>query len=164
MKRYSKKQIKALFKANRDGITYKKSGKFLYRLAKLNETILTVVSGKLETMKEAKSGDVVLINIEIGSSAERYIVDNETFHVRYSTKSTEYFLDGQTWFLALARGELHGFFYVGETIKFDAPWGEEMLLEDGDFLGRPVGDNEDDIYRVEKDAFNNTYKPKLIEE
>ncbi len=64
----SKKQLRALFESN-EKVPYKKLGRFLSRCAVPGETILSIVDGKLETMKIAPFGDVVLRNIQLGSSA-----------------------------------------------------------------------------------------------
>jgi hypothetical protein len=56
----------------------------LFRQAIDGETILTIVSGKLETIKLAKDTDVILRNIEIGGSAELYAINEESFKKRYS--------------------------------------------------------------------------------
>jgi hypothetical protein len=39
-----------------------------------------------------------------------------------------------------------------------APWNEQMMCVEGDFIARPVPGDESDIYRIEKDTFFMTYK------
>lgn len=167
MRELTKEQIKILFEKNKDGVVYEKFGKFLYRIAKSKETILTMVSGKLETIKTAKEykngsfgTEYILINIQVGSSAEQYMIDSKTFADRYRTIQKEFFVNGHKWQEAIAKGQIHGFVYEGESIRFKAPWNEDMILETGDFLARPIGDDLDDIYRIEKDTFKQTYKEK----
>jgi hypothetical protein len=58
---------------------FKKKGQFLFRPAIPGETIMTIVAGRLETFKKASEKDIVIRNIEIGSSAEVYIISGEKF-------------------------------------------------------------------------------------
>ena len=53
------------------------------------------------------------------------------------------------------------FCYHGETIEFVAPWGEKMLCEDGDYIASPPNGSPDDIYRIEKETFAQTYMEKV---
>lgn len=157
----TKEEIIELFNS-KEKKHYIKSGKFLVRRAIPGETILTIVSGKLETIKTAKPTDFILRNIEIGSSAETYSIDESSFWKRYETPIEELPLtiDGVKWGTANAKGEIMAFEYSGPTIKFMAPWNEEMLCEEGDFIANPIGGEPSDIYRIEKDTFKKTYKLK----
>lgn len=47
---------------------------------------------------------------------------------------------------------------VAEKFTFDAPWGEPMLVEDGDYIAVADINNLDDIYRIEQESFKKTYK------
>lgn len=141
---------------------YQKVGLYLYRFAEPGETILTMVAGQLETIKtvpfESDFGsEVILRNILIGSAAETYIVSRDKFASRYDTETESVYMDGRMWKKAMAKGKCQGFYYYGPNFKLIAPWGEEMLVQDGDFVARPVPGNENDIYRIEKDAFAQTY-------
>lgn len=141
---------------------WKKSGVFLFRPAEDGEAILTIVAGKLETLSKANGESVILINLTIGGSAERYIVNRDKFNSRYDVQDETIRMDGNTWQYATAKGEVNGFYYNGDKpFHFDAPWGEEMLVEKGDFIARPVGGGTADIYRIEKDTFADTYAPKV---
>lgn len=153
---------------------YTKSGLFIYRTAArwpgtvpLNEndgfeTVLTIVSGKLETMKQAKAGDIVIRNIILGGSAETYIMSKEKFENRYSVvDNTSLFIDGYLWYKATAKGQVFASMYKGDTFKFTASWGEEMICNDGDYIARPVDGDINDVYRIEKDAFDKTYTKTL---
>lgn len=138
--------------------TYQKKGKYLWRPAVPLETVLTIVEGRLETMKTSVlTGDIVLRNIEINSSAEMYIVSKETFDKRYTLLAENYTIDGKSWWTASANGQVNAFQYFGETITFDAPWAEQMVCEDGDFIASPVGGQASDVYRIEKNTFLKTY-------
>lgn len=138
---------------------YQKRGRFLFRRADPGETVLTIVSGRLETMKTAGDSDIVLRNIEIGSSAECYIISKEKFDERYRLADMRTVtIDGKHWDVADAKGQVDAAEYAGdEEIHFTAPWGEPMVLSNGDFLARPVNGSEEDIYRIERSTFEMTY-------
>jgi hypothetical protein len=159
MKELSKKEVFDLFEIQIRK-SYKKSGSFIWRFPNdCCETILTIVSGKLETIKVARADrDVILRNIEIGSSAEIYTIDKEKFYQRYETNAKSFRIDGMDWDGCDAKGKAEAFCYHGETIRFMAPWDEEMLCEDGDYIARPIPGKPEDIYRIEKETFNQTYK------
>lgn len=139
---------------------YVKRGKFLCRIVNNAETVLTIVAGKLETFKKAAVEDAILRNIEIGSSAEMYIISKEMFEKRYTVTDESHLVDGNTWHVAIAKGEIEAFQYQGGTISFMAPWDEEMICNAGDYIARPVPGNANDIYRIEKDTFDMTYFKK----
>jgi len=161
MKILTKKEVKALFEEQTKK-NYKKSGNFLCRIPEEEETVFTIVSGKLETFKTATPfKDVIIRNIQVGSSAETYIVNVENFEKRYSFSYKSFLVDGKRWYMAEAKGEVMAFCYHGETIEFDALWGEKMLCEDGDYIAQPVGGSPDDIYRIEKQTFIQTYAEKI---
>lgn len=157
MKKLSQEELQGLY-TGAIKKQYQKSGRFLHRPAKVGETVLTIVSGKLETLKVAGPDEIVVRNISIGSSAEMYIMDYKTFTKRYVEENTIlYVIDGVTWWGCIAKGQVDAFEYSGETITITAPWGEDMLCNPGDFIAHPIGGKEDDIYRIEKETFNQTY-------
>lgn len=155
----SKQEIFDFFESQQKN-HYVKRGKILCRAATCEETILTVVSGKLETFKRAAVGEVIVRNIEIGSSAETYIIAKEIFGKRYVVTDESHVIDGSTWHVAIAKGEVEAFQYEGETICFMAPWDEEMICNAGDYIARPVPGDARDIYRIEKATFDMTYSKK----
>jgi hypothetical protein len=187
MKEITKEALQVIFEGCPRKL-YKKRGHYLFRPAIGGETVLTVVAGKLETFKRSNPGDIVLRNIEIGSSAETYMVPDTTFYKRYNLLSSKgrvsweelkkksdsagcdhmmawvdmaglsHWVDGQKWYEAEAVGQVEAFPYVGEPIQFQAPWSELMMCVEGDFIARPVPGDVGDIYRIEKDTFYLTYK------
>jgi hypothetical protein len=161
-KRYLSPAEVADLYASREVKTYQKRGTFLARYAEPDETILTIVAGKLETLAAAKWGDVVVMNIEIGSSVERYLVAKDMFEKRYELTERTITTDGHSWMLVNAKGRVRAWQYEGPSVTFEAPWGESMLLEEGDWIASPVGGEPDDIYRIEREAFAGTYR--LLEE
>jgi hypothetical protein len=160
MKRLTKQGILNIFNENTKNV-YKKKGRFLFRKANPGETILTIVAGQLETIKTTVEGDIILRNIEIGSSAETYVISDVKFIERYSRPTTKpepyYIIDGIWWGEAYAKGSIEAFEYHGEDIVFEAPWGVDMMCVYGDYIARPVGGDIDDIYRIERKTFEKTY-------
>jgi hypothetical protein len=156
----TKGQLLELFESKKR-MYFKKKGLFLYRLAIEGETILTIVIGKLETIKQAQSNEVVLRNIELGSSAETYIINRKIFDKRYDITDKKHIIDGQTWIVCVAKGQIETFCYSGETIKFMAPWNEQMICEQDDWIARPLGGDKLDIYRIEKNTFAQTYQEMI---
>jgi hypothetical protein len=56
-----------------------------------------------------------------------------------------------------ANGSCHAFEYEGQAFAFEAPWGERMIVNPGDYIATPtIG--SDDIYRIERNAFLATYR------
>lgn len=156
----TKEEVRRIF-ASLTKKEYQKRGKFLYRLAVPGETVLTIVSGKLETMKTASNdhhaSEVVIRNIQLGSSAETYIISGEKFKERYRMVNQEFRIDGHLWNLAEARGVVSAAQYDGEAFSFMAPWGEEMVCLPGDWLATPVPGDPGDLYRIENETFEQTY-------
>lgn len=148
-----KAYVVKLFKAaEAQGVVkkYAKYGVVLARLAKKGETVRTVINGVQETTNTAREGDVVVKN----PTGELYIVSVQKFTQRY--KPIKALTD--KFSKAKALGVCYAFQYRGESFKFEAPWGESMLIEDGDFLAQSEKGNYDDIYRIEKEAFKRTYR------
>lgn len=167
MKEISKEELRSMFEDALEPTAmgechrqlYKKKGLFFFRAPVEGETILTIVAGKLETFKRAEESDIIIRNVSLGSSAETYVISKKKFNERYDPLySTPHIIDGLEWGEAEAKGVLDAFMYIGEPIGFKAPWGEDMVCEQGDFIGRPVPGAEDDIYRVEKETFYLTYE------
>lgn len=160
MKELTKQELFELFEAQPKK-QYKKAGVFLHRIATCQETILTIVAGKLETMKKAQIGDVILRNIEVGSSAETYIISNQKFYDRYDITSESHLVDGSPWIICHARGKIEAFEFKDELnsdcIRFIAPWNTEMICFRGDFIARPLNGDPNDIYRIEQATFLQTY-------
>lgn len=159
MKTLDREGIQKLHLDISDGI-YRKYGKVIVRPAEKDETIITTIDGRIETIKTASPTDVVIRNITIDSSGETYIIGWDKFKERYeSTDEPSLKIDGIWWKPAIPVGRVIGGFYKGEDIQFNAPWGENMILKDGDFLANPYPiDDPTDIYRIAKKEFHQTYR------
>jgi hypothetical protein len=163
-KKMTNKEIIDLFQeqVNKGNVShYKKNAKVLWRKPLPGETIITTCGGKVETIRTILPGEdyslIVVMNIQVGTSAERYVIDKEKFYSRYILCDRSYSVDGHRWELARGKGEVDGFCYPGDIpFAFVAPWGEDMLLCKGDMLVRTIG-SEDDIYRIARNEFDMTY-------
>ena len=142
---------------------FSKTGRVLARYAQAEETIFTLVAGKLETLNKAQFGDVVVMNAEIGGSAERYILPRAKFESRYTLTpgAPVVHADGHAWVWADASGRVLAFEWTGDPIRFEAPWGEDMVLESGDWLCQALPGPDSDVYRIERGAFLTTYREVL---
>lgn len=162
MKQLSKQEVAQLFSQNNENLKqYKKKGTFLFRIADVGESILTIVNGKLETIKTAGNYDVVLRNIVLGSSAEEYIISTESFYKRYTILEGSYTISGKEWQMAKASGEVLAFEYLGpDQIEFEPSWGGYMICNPGDMICNPLGGSPSDIYRIERSTFEDTYSLK----
>lgn len=130
---------------------YKKFGDITVRPALFGEVVETVIDGVVETTNSAKNVDDFVVT---GAKGENYILAAATLLKRYDRIG-----DG----VYRAKGECWAFKHEGEQFTFDAPWGEEMLVENGDIIAVADLSNMDDIYRIQKDAFAQTYRPAFVQ-
>jgi len=159
MKKMNRDEIQKLHQHISDGI-YQKYGKVIVRPAEKDETIITTIDGQIETIKTASPTDVVIRNITIDSSGETYIIGWDKYQDRYDyAEGPSLKIDGLWWKPAVPVGRVIGGFYKGEDVHFAAPWGEDMVLKDGDFLASPYPvDDPTDVYRIAKKEFHQTYR------
>jgi hypothetical protein len=128
---------------------FNKFGEFVVTKAVAGQKIDTVINGVTETTNTAKDGD----NIVTGISGETYLIDDKKLQSRYAfvAKTAE----GD---LYRATGHCFAVEYQGTSFTFTAPWGEDMICDPGDFIASTSKEGLDDVYRIEKGAFANTYK------
>lgn len=128
---------------------YAKTGTVRARLALEGEKIDTILDGKLETTNTAKPFDVVVI----GPKNEEYLVPQNTFIPRYKGPALTHELQSYE-----AQGIVFAIPWDQDPLTFVAPWGEEMIIEPGDYLASTTRDG-DAPYRIEREAFSLTYRP-----
>jgi hypothetical protein len=131
---------------------YKKVGSVMARLAKAGEEIVTAIDGKIETKNTAKENDVVIK----GLKGEEYIIGHEKFKARYTVNKPV--SDDFTTYEP--NGTCIAYEYQGESMVFMAPWNEEMIVHNGDFLATTDAFIPE-VYRIERDAFFKTYQKLL---
>jgi len=131
--------------------TYRKSAIVAIRPAIAGEIIETWLEGERETVNTARPGDYVVR----GVNGEHYIITSGTLAKRYGPPMTE--PDAEGFRQYTATGSCHAFEYEGQAFTFVAPWGEEMIVNPGDYIATPaIGSS--DIYRIERNAFLATYR------
>lgn len=146
-------EIQAIFKLNESlAGRYKKFKAVDARLAIPGEKIDTIINGELETTNTAGSDSVVIKN-KTTESQEEYIIGLAKFKTRYTVEGEV----TNDWVEYQPIGETDAFPWNGEDLVFTAPWGEDMILKNGDMLCRTPG-STDDIYRIALEEFNGTYK------
>lgn len=153
----TRSEIQTVFNANLSQVSrYKKTAVVDARVAKPGEVIITIIDGIEETHNTATSDQVVVMNL-LTNSREMQLLDRSNFDKRYI--NTDQISD--KWKTFEPKGEVDAFVWIGKSATFDAPWGEEMIIMNGDMLCRIPG-TEDDIYRIERGSFDATYQ--LVQE
>ncbi len=131
---------------------FQKFGIVMARTAIEGEVVITMINGVEETRKTAGPNDMVVRN----PGQEEYIISSDKFRQRYTLNQDMY--PGLVWVQYKAIGRCWAFMYTGDAFEFEAPWGEAMKVEPGDMIAITDPKNLDDIYRIEKTAFAETYR------
>ena len=129
---------------------YRKQGNVAIRPAAAGEVVETSIEGERETTNTAKAGDYVVR----GPKGEQYVITPEILAERYAAPVSG---SGPQGFREYpAKGTLHAFQYQGPPARFQAPWGEDMIVNPGDYIGTThLGSGH--FHRVEKNVFAETY-------
>jgi hypothetical protein len=139
---------------------YKKQTNVFARPAKIGERVATVTSDGLETENIAKQGDYIVRNTT--KAKEKYIMSASKFNTRYEwiRKSNRgfdlYASKGKIRAIELTEAMLKAL-KLGNEFYFEAPWGEKMVAKQGDFIAKPM--DEDEVYRIARKEFFETYTP-----
>jgi len=165
------------------GKKYRKTATSYIRKAKRGETITTAIFGEKETENTVQNDDQYIV---CGQAAfETYILSNKEFFDNYDTDTpTEITLEllpyknlhhkgfkeyrsnrailahrvtneDMDWF----RSGMDKGHNESDSAEFVAPWGERMLVEEGDFLATTYPpDGKGEVYRIETSAFAVTYE------
>lgn len=121
---------------------------------KAGEEVITIIDGEEETKNVAKDGDILVK----GVSGEKYIVPVKTFKERYTTTDNKQITDIPTTFTKFtSTGFVYAFQWKNPKLTFVAPWGEEMICNENDFLATTSLDDIE-VYRIELKTFNKSYK------
>lgn len=152
---------------------YKKYKEVDFRYGVIGETINTIIEGELETTFTIPDDDnsYIVIRNKSTECKEEYVINIKKFLLRYDKISEP---TGEVYGVAQAKGEIVGVevdhsllcdlgAYYGQRYNryqanFIASWGEELLLLCGDIMALPYP-SLDEVYRIEKGAFESTYKP-----
>ena len=130
---------------------YKKIGRVRVQAIKPGTKVDTIINGKKETTNIAKVGDVLIT----GSAGGQYLLSNSKLKDRYKFLEIEPKGVAEIW---EATGSCYAVKYVGvDSFKFEAPWGEEMICNNGDYICSTSLDGAD-VYRIERNVFKKSYR------
>ena len=149
--------VQAMFETAKDTDRinhYKKCKKIDARPAIEGEVIITILNGEKETKQTTKRGDFVAR--AKGKNKEEYIIDAVTFKKCYVSAGGEVDENGFKEYNPI--GEAYAFRYHGDNFSFETSCGEEMIVCDNDYIASVDRDELDDIYRIEKNEFEDTYE------
>jgi hypothetical protein len=136
------------------------------RPATPGELVETYTSDGKETQKRAEEDDVVVWNTT--EAGEKYIISGKKFRARYTLIGPAEGSPGWSWYKAIGRVKAIRFRYemldgmpvdLGKikVFSFEASWGEQMVLKDGDMIATPLP-QMNEIYRIAAKEFAETYE------
>ena len=140
---------------------YEKSTKVWVEIAPIGYRCVTVTSDGKETENIAKFGDLVVTNQT--EAQEKYLLSWDKFKNRYFP--VDAFPNSSIWeFQAIGKIraiEVDEFVLANIGESFIASWGEPMVVKIGDYLATPYREDGyvEEIYRIAKKEFFETYKP-----
>jgi len=146
-------------KLKSSGVLYKKTKEVMARKALKGEQINTVTSDGLETTNTATEGDFIIKNQT--EAGEMYIVGATKFNNRYDFLKKEeggfsqYKAKGKVIGIEMTLSFLNKIRF-NNVFSFIAPWNEEMIVKENDFLVCPPDFSE--IYRIARKEFFETYQ------
>ena len=142
------------------GKRYKKTLVVQARPANEGERIETHTKSGLETINQAKAGDMLVKNST--NAGEEYLVPAQKFAERYTALGaadpagwTSYQPTGRIIAIELTDSVLHAL-EQSPAFQFVAAWKEPMQALKGDFLALPEGEAEE-VYRIAREEFLETY-------
>ncbi len=154
-------EIQAMFQPllNEKGQIFQKSKNVFARKAKEGERVVTITGDGIETKNTASKGDYIVMNQT--EASEQYIMSKKKFSNRY-----DYICRAKGSFNCYAsKGRIVGVALTPELMSqlnlsnpfyFQAPWGQEMVAKEGDYLVSPTDGTE--IYRIARKEFFETYR------
>ncbi len=141
------------------GYNYRKSLQVHARSAVPGEVVISVTDTGVETRNTAAPDDVVVRNLT--KAREEYIVDQKTFDELYTAVEavddswTLYDPSGEIRAVEISR-DMRELLRVGKEFLIIAPWDNEQLCREGDFLAAPLP-GLDKVYRIARSEFDQTY-------
>ncbi|OAT46532.1 hypothetical protein M997_2013 [Proteus hauseri ATCC 700826] len=161
-----KERVEYFAQAQQTGITGLaiKTKPVLARQAQEGEVITTVIKGEgVETISApAKQGDWVVQNICPETGNEEILVRKEKFAQRYNAvEQSKAKINSNTnqYQPFIPKGVEMNYFIVPDSTPafvMKAPWGELQRFQSGDAVVQSTTDSQD-IYRIQKSAFECTY-------
>lgn len=136
-------------KQNGELVKCQKFGRVFVNYEPVGTEIHTIIDGKIETKNTVKHEDDAVIT---GPKGEKYIISAQTLKDRYKKVG-----DSPKGEVYAPTGKILAVKYVGPSFSFPAPWGENMICNNGDYLCATL-EKPSEVYRIEKGAFFQTYK------
>ena len=145
------------------GKRYKKKSLIRAKKAEPGLVVVTKTSHGIETQNTAESGDWLVENQT--SAKECYLIKAATFEKKYVLQDSL----GNGWGCYRPIGEIYAYkvatedlenFGATESMEFQAPWKESIIVLPGDFLVVPIDQSE--IYRVARKEFGETYEEVMV--
>lgn len=131
--------------------TYEKFGEVKFETSQKVQEIITVINGETETINTAQIGDYIITEV----SGERWIDTPKKFMQNYEIEEYSYSkMKGVAKVKPQPRFAAQ--WYISHQLSFTAPWGEEMICNEGDYLVAPQDFSE--VYCIEKSVFEKTYR------
>jgi hypothetical protein len=116
-----------------------------YGIAPDKSVVVTVLPDGKETSNTAERGDIIMS----GVSREKYVIKAAKFPKLYTGSMGRDVIPEQTPRMVARYTE-------PQTITFEAPWGEQMILKTGDYVVREADGKG--FYRIAKAEFERTYE------
>lgn len=147
-------------KITKEGKIFSKKGGVFARPAIDGEIIITIINNEVETKNIAKTGDYIISNNT--SQSEQYILTKEKFLNRYTelVETNKKLKTGYKYYTSTGKCIALKMNTIKSQITFIASWGESMICNSGDYLVMPINHDQIifEIYRIEKNAFFETYE------
>ncbi|WP_213348010.1 PGDYG domain-containing protein [Candidatus Vampirococcus lugosii] len=117
-----------------------------YTIVKDKKNILTIItntSNGNETINNAKEGDIIISGIR----GEKYVIEGNTFSNLYEGEiGSDIYPEQSPRYVAIYTGN--------KQFHFKAPWGENVLLNPGDYI---IKEDVGKYYVIAKEEFEITY-------
>lgn len=131
--------------------TYEKFGKVQFETSQSVQEVVTSINGQEETRNTAQIGDYIIT----GVSGEKYVLTPKKFMQNYEIEEYSYFnMTGTAKVQPQPRFAAQ--WNLENQLIFTAPWGEQMICNQGDYL--VAAQDFSEVYRIEKSVFEQTYK------
>ncbi|WP_297598035.1 hypothetical protein [uncultured Cetobacterium sp.] len=137
----------------KNSTTFEKFKPILAREGVIGEVIKTYTKDGLETTNTVTEASYIVKNTT--EAKEEYIIPKSKFEKRYKFIKNK----NKKWDIFQPIGEIKAVKVKNkDTFFIIAPWGEEMIVKNGDFLVSPLDYSE--IYRIANKEFFETYQEK----
>lgn len=157
----SQPEMLALFRPvlDAEGIVFRKKQNVFAKKMQDEAVVVSETSDGFETMNHADIGDYLVKNQT--TAGEMYVLKADKFEQRYQWLRAaeegfeEYRPTGRVTAVELTP-ERQEAMKLPSTFHFEAPWGEDMVAKEGDYIAMPPDGRE--VYRIARKEFFETYE------